>query len=132
EIGIPAYVFEEGYLRPDFVTLERGGVNGKSHLPRNGAFYLAQARFPASGAIPTRQRFRRMAAYAIAYYLAASLLSWRFPHYRHHRPIQPVREAVRWTRGGFRKMQCRWAERGLLKRLTHREMRKRWFLLPLQ
>ena len=30
--GIPVYVFEEGYLRPDFITLERGGVNGHSTM----------------------------------------------------------------------------------------------------
>ncbi len=31
-LGVPVHVFEEGYLRPDWVTLERGGVNGFSPL----------------------------------------------------------------------------------------------------
>ena len=29
-MGIDVGVFEEGYLRPDFITLERHGVNGNS------------------------------------------------------------------------------------------------------
>jgi capsule polysaccharide modification protein KpsS len=31
--SIPAFVFEEGYLRPNFVTFEPGGVNANSSLP---------------------------------------------------------------------------------------------------
>ena len=31
--GIAVRVFEEGYLRPDWITLEKGGVNGNSFLP---------------------------------------------------------------------------------------------------
>ena len=34
ELGIPVWVFEEGYLRPHFITLEEHGVNGYSRMPR--------------------------------------------------------------------------------------------------
>ena len=33
EIGIDLGVFEEGYLRPNHITLERGGVNSHSAMP---------------------------------------------------------------------------------------------------
>ena len=39
--GIRAHVFEEGYFRPDWVTLERNGVNGYSSLPVDPQWYLA-------------------------------------------------------------------------------------------
>ncbi|MBQ7617956.1 MAG: capsular biosynthesis protein, partial [Desulfovibrio sp.] len=32
--GIRVWVYEEGYLRPGYVTLEEGGVNGTSALPK--------------------------------------------------------------------------------------------------
>lgn len=38
--NIMLYVFEEGYLRPDFITLEPFGVNGASSLSKNPKFYL--------------------------------------------------------------------------------------------
>lgn len=129
---IPVYVFEEGYLRPDYVTLERGGVNGHSDLPKDPEFYLSQPAYAASRPLPTRQRFRKMAACAVAYNLAAVLAWPKFRTYRHHRPIHPLRESYRWLRGGIRKWQRRWVERGLLRRLTAPEARKQWFLLPLQ
>lgn len=131
-LGIPVYVFEEGYVRPDYVTLERDGVNARSTLPRNGAFYLMQPPAATKRPEPTRQRFRRMAAYATAYSLA-TMLAWpAFHRYRHHRSIHPLVEAARWTRGGWRKLHRGWVERHMLDYLTSPERSKQWFLLPLQ
>ena len=31
--GIRIWAYEEGYLRPDYITMEQGGVNGLSSLP---------------------------------------------------------------------------------------------------
>ena len=36
---IQIFVFEEGYLRPNYVTIERRGVNALSRLPRAASFY---------------------------------------------------------------------------------------------
>lgn len=33
------YVFEQGYIRPDYITLEKDGVNGYSQLPKEPDFY---------------------------------------------------------------------------------------------
>jgi capsular polysaccharide export protein len=57
EKGLRAGVFEEGYLRPDFITLERDGVNNNSSLPSNPAFYLSQPSPPVSPwAVPTARQ----------------------------------------------------------------------------
>ena len=37
--GIPVHVFEEGYLRPSWITHELGGVNAYSSLPRDADWY---------------------------------------------------------------------------------------------
>jgi len=34
KLGIEVFVFEEGYLRPDYITMERYGVNDFSHVPK--------------------------------------------------------------------------------------------------
>src|SRR6218665_3221465 len=42
-LGLPVPVFGEGYLRPHWGTLERGGVNTNSTLPRAPAWYQGRA-----------------------------------------------------------------------------------------
>ena len=39
EMGIEIGVFEEGYIRPDFITLEKHGVNAHSQMSRSTSFY---------------------------------------------------------------------------------------------
>lgn len=38
-LKVDLYVFEQGYIRPDFITFEKGGVNGYSSLPKDANFY---------------------------------------------------------------------------------------------
>jgi capsular polysaccharide export protein len=40
QYGVNVHVFEEGYVRPHWLTLEKYGVNGRSKLPRDPAWYL--------------------------------------------------------------------------------------------
>ena len=42
--GVTVNVFEEGYVRPHWMTLESHGVNGRSTLPRDPAWYLDRRR----------------------------------------------------------------------------------------
>lgn len=39
KLKIDFYVFEQGYIRPDFITFEKGGVNGYSSLPKEPECY---------------------------------------------------------------------------------------------
>ena len=41
--GLTVHVFEEGYLRPNWVTLEQGGVNNNSAMLRDPDWFLSQA-----------------------------------------------------------------------------------------
>lgn len=100
---LPVAVFEEGYLRPNYVTLEDGGVNGNSKLPRTPDFYrklvprqLPKAR-PVGNVLPA-------AAYAtIANSLLCTLFGFRYPHYQHHRDVNTFRQMAYWARGLYRK-----------------------------
>ena len=56
--GMQVHVFEEGYIRPDYVTVEAEGVNGHSQLPRNPEDYIRAAR-----ALPPLQEHPPIASY---------------------------------------------------------------------
>lgn len=103
--GVQVHVFEEGYIRPDFVTLEIGGVNGHSALTRDPRDYLEAARdlppLPEFPGVPSS--FARRAYEDLAYNLAALALTPLFPGYRTHRPWNILHEYVGWARRLLRK-----------------------------
>lgn len=128
--GITSHVFEEGYIRPDWITIERGGVNGNSMLPRDPQEYLRIATdlapLPALQPIPAS--FLQRACEAFAYFAAASLLAFRFPGYRPHRPYRATAEMAGW----FVRLLMRPVAR-LRSALTLRRRGTRpYFVLPLQ
>ncbi|NMM01957.1 capsular biosynthesis protein [Paraburkholderia sp. RP-4-7] len=88
QYGLRVHVFEEGYVRPHWLTLERHGVNGRSMLARDPAWYLEQRRrTPASPAgRATGYNLYERAWHDIRYRAANAIYSARFPHYKSHRP----------------------------------------------
>lgn len=131
-LGISVFVFEEGYLRPHYVTLEHGGVNGYSTLPRERAYYSDQLPRPVPAPQSTNPRFHVLAWYACLY-LLAMLIAWpRFRRHVYHRSMHPVVQSTCWVRSGVRKLHNRMRDRGMLDRLTSPDLSGRWFLFPLQ
>jgi len=128
--GLRFHVFEEGYLRPDHVTLERGGVNGHSSFPRSlRAIDLLATRLGAPDpGMPVPSYFRHRALQAACYYGAAWLGAALFPHYRTHRQWPPMREARGWIRRFLRRRVERTESLRSLTSLAGRP----FFLLPLQ
>ncbi len=94
ECGVEVGVFEEGYLRPDYITLERNGVNSHSALPQDPDFFLRFKDQPVPTVMRLGSTFRYAALWAMLYYVMASLLKPVFWRYRHHRPLS-------WTEGAF-------------------------------
>lgn len=87
--GIRIHVFEEGYFRPHWVTLERNGVNNHSLLPKDPDWYRSVGgRLPDYGdGEPFASPFRLRAGHDILYHLAGALNPLLFPHYRTHAPV---------------------------------------------
>lgn len=128
-LGIEVGVFEEGYIRPDFVTLERDGVNGNSTLPRSAEDYLAAPeRVIATRAVP--HTYWAMVWWGFLYFTIGGLGKPFFPHYRHHRPLT-IMEMFPWLLSPLRKVWYKFRERGWQDRLST-EWSKRFFLVPLQ
>jgi capsular polysaccharide export protein len=128
--GIELGVFEEGYLRPDYITLERHGVNGHSTLPRLPGRYRNLERSPPDVTRAVGNAYWHGVLWSTLYAVSTTLGAWRFPHYEHHRPLGLV-EALRWWRGAARKWIYRWRESGQQERLGS-ELSGRFFLVPLQ
>jgi capsular polysaccharide export protein len=86
--GVNVHVFEEGYVRPHYLTLERVGVNGRSLLPRDPSFYLAQRDATPQWRTgePTGYNLYERAMHDMRYRAANTLYRQRYPHYRSHRP----------------------------------------------
>lgn len=89
--GIAVAVTDFGYFRPDWVTLERDGMGGDSHFPRDPAAIraLAAALPPADLTERYRDDFALQARWDVLYHLA-SLMPWPFPHYESHQLHHPV------------------------------------------
>ncbi len=92
--GIHVTATDFGYLRPDWITLERDGMSGCSRFPRDPAVIRSLAdRLPP---VDLRRKFEdsflRMATWDVVYHMANVFFFWLFPHYRTHK-MQPLQLA---------------------------------------
>lgn len=133
ELGIDVFVFEEGYVRPYYITLEKYGVNGHSQLSRDRAFYDALDLDSLPKPAPENTHFSMPSKFVSAtlYYACSNLLHFMYPHYKHHRDFLAVTEAY----FGIRNFAClwrnKWRERGMNARLSG-PLSKRYYFVPLQ
>ncbi|EPR18688.1 capsular polysaccharide biosynthesis protein [Sphingobium indicum IP26] len=130
--NLRVHVVEEGYIRPDFLTLQEDGVNGNSTLPLDPEWYLEQAR-----ALPPEDNgrepqipstFRQRAFNTGRNGMASALMRPAFPFYRTHRPNSFLWETVGW----FKKLNLRKAERGKSREQWSAVCDRPYFALPLQ
>ena len=92
--GIKVWAFDEGYLRPHWITMEEGGVNGNSTLPSTPDAVREAARGcldePGAQSSENPLAYRQWLGFR---YAGASLLGIPFfPFYRTHRPYSHLRE----------------------------------------
>lgn len=131
-LRISVHVFEEGYIRPGWVTLEPGGVNGHSSLPRDPEWYRTEA--AALGPAPEHHlapsSFRRRALEAIVYNCADVFSRWHYPHWENHRPWHPLIEGIGWVRRLRRRKEAARRSEALVSRLTGESTD--FMLFPLQ
>lgn len=127
--NIPFWVFEEGYIRPDYITLEQDGVNADSPIASLSLDDIQDIGEPKKERI-FRNSFRMMAWYSFFYFLAGIVLQPRYRNYRHHKPFS-VLEGLLWLRAGYRKIKYRWLERRVVRTLLL-DGHPRFFLVPLQ
>lgn len=132
ESALRTHVWEEGYFRPAWLTLERDGINGYSRLPRDPQWYRRQAaRLADPGEHPPiANPLWRLAAWELAYHLPSALNPLLYPGYRTHRPVTSPVELAGWAwrfaRMPFYRRRDLESLRALFRSKRH------FFLFPLQ
>ncbi|MHA8046038.1 capsule biosynthesis protein [Roseomonas mucosa] len=89
--GMRVVATDFGYIRPDWIVLERDGMNAESRFPRDPETIVEMGRNlpPPDLVVHHRDSFPRQAAWDIAYHLTA-MLRWPFPHHRSHQLYHPI------------------------------------------
>lgn len=100
-LGLRVHVFEEGYLRPYWVSYERGGSNGHSRVMDFSVAEM-QARLAQSDIdLPTPPAqwgdMRQHIFYGALYHWFVMFRNRRYPGFRRHRALPVHREAVLYT-----------------------------------
>lgn len=131
-LGIRNHVFEEGYFRPHWVTLEPEGTNNHSRMPRDVEWFRR-----IGSQLPDRLRgsafqasFWKRAAYDVVYHSASAWNPLFYPHYRTHAPARADQEYLSYVRRFARVRQRRRLDHACIARLV--ADRTSFFLLPLQ
>lgn len=83
--GIRVATTDFGYIRPDWIVLERDGMNAASLFTRDPETIVrtGAALPPPDLTVRNRDSFARQARWDMLYHLS-SALPWPFPHYRTH------------------------------------------------
>ncbi len=131
--GIAVHVFEEGYFRPEWITLEQEGTNAHSCLPRDPETILQEAQQIGprdESAQHVSGGFSRRVFWEILNQTAMLALTPLYPHYRRHRPEHPVVEMCGWLKRLFKGPY----ERHHTIRMSRylRTTDRPYYLLPLQ
>lgn len=98
QLGAAVYVVEMGYLRPDWVTLEREGLSSNSRFPADAAHIVRVAEdLPEPD---WRRHFNHTffmeAVLDLLYYLPVTFIWFLYPHYRRHGLFHPLAEYAGW------------------------------------
>lgn len=122
------FVFEEGYLRPDYITLEKDGINGNSVLDVSEIEHFIKAN---DKPLFTDNRFYRMCFATIQYYIIARAKQGEYPYYEHYRGMTAWQEAMTWMKAPLIKARGYLPDKNLEKRLKN-QLAERYFLVSLQ
>lgn len=116
-LGLRVHVFEEGYLRPYWVTYERGGSNGHSRLMDISVDEMRDRLAQSDIDLPTPPAhwgdMRQHIFYGALYHWFVMFRNRRYPGFKPHRALPVHREALLYTKRlllmPFLRLHRRWA-----------------------
>jgi capsular polysaccharide export protein len=129
--NIEVFVFEEGYIRPDYITLEKHGVNDFSTLPRDPDFYKNLGPTVTQKATPTKNSFLKLMWSLMRYYIAANIMRFRYPHYIHHRSLSSIKETLIVINNLRQKILYKFTEQHIYKSIEN-DNKDNFYFVPLQ
>jgi capsular polysaccharide export protein len=130
--GMPVFAVEMGYLRPDWIRIEKGGSGFNSHFPIDPKAILQAGRDLPEPDFDQRfaHTFATDAKYDLMFNLPNVFLWFFYPHYRWHAIFHPLAEYAGW---GWRLLRSRGHVRRTLKITNRMELKGQpFFIFPLQ
>lgn len=127
-MSIDVYSLEEGYIRPNYFTLEKNGNNLSSSLNDIDPYKLPKTSFNYKP--QPYKSFMPMCLRAIQYWFFAFIRKNKFPYYIHHRELNFNRTYI-WTKGFLRFLKYEITEFNIRKKLRNTK-EKNYFLCVLQ
>ena len=133
--NIDVYVFEEGYLRPSFITLEKGGVNGNSQIPKKASYYKNRLFSLGSSKLErpaVKWQFFMSMLFSVIYGLAKFTGHFAYSNYQHHRCLNPLKQGTLWLWGWVFKKPYYYCSERKSYRVLMSKFKKNYFFVPLQ
>lgn len=98
-LGIPCHACEFGYLRPDWLTLERTGMGAFSHFPADPDRLRGLAAMlppPPPRGVLYGHSFFQEARDELLFNLVNALFCWPYPLYRMDKAYHPLADYISW------------------------------------
>jgi capsular polysaccharide export protein len=130
-LNIEVFVFEEGYVRPNYITLEKYGVNDNSKLPRVASFYEQLQEESIGEVLDMKNSLFIMIISATVYYLISNVFKFLYPHYIHHRNFSALKEGIYGIKSFARKILYTLKDKSY-NELLKTKLSKKYFFVPLQ
>ena len=133
ERDIRVTVTDFGYLRPDWITFERDGMNGNSRFPNDSETILKLASTLPKADLAKRYQdsFWTMAIADMLYHFGNYFFWWLFPGYR--RPYKRDHPILHYLSIGKRLLFAQANNRRAVQRLSElKSANARYFVFPLQ
>ncbi|MDY4281664.1 MAG: capsule biosynthesis protein [[Pasteurella] mairii] len=133
QLGITFWAFEEGYFRPNYVTLEKSGVNAFSPIPKKANYFWGlQEQIPSIYAPQNvAGGFWRVAKIATCYYVLSNLRKADYTNYEHHRILNVSYYIKLWGISGIKRIFYYLQDRNFAKKVERGTFGD-FFIVPLQ
>ena len=129
---IKFFAFEEGYIRPNFITFEEDGVNFYSnflhHIQEKKELDQQQK---IQEIKDVNSSYYLMVGCAITYYLFMLLGSFKYSKYQHHRMLKIWQEVLYWCLSAFRRVKNHFIEVSKFENFIKRH-KQEYFVFALQ
>lgn len=109
--GIKFFAFEEGYIRPNYVTFEENGVNFYSNFLVHLKLKQDVSEIHKADTLEVNTSFKKMVWCSILYYFFMWLYTFKYPKYMHHRMMGVWTEIYYWCWSGFRRIKNAFVEK---------------------
>lgn len=132
KINIPIYVFEEGYIRPFYITFQKNGINGWSSLEKDPEFYKSLPDIKIPEPLPVNFNYLKRVTSCVCHYFFLELFRYYFPNYVFCKKYFPyIPWILKNLRGLVRKIIYKLTEKKF-RMLFTTKLKNKYFLIPLQ